>query len=172
MKWSNRIKKIRLLALDVDGVLTDGRIIVDNDGKETKFFDVQDGFGLVLFQKAGHKTAIISARAAGAVTARANDLKIDRIHQDAYPKSDAYQQILKDFKLKDEEVCFIGDDLPDLVVLKRVGFGVAVLNAVAEVKKAAHYVTVKKGGRGAVREVVELILKAQGKWGKVVSDFS
>lgn len=167
----NKIQKIKLLALDVDGVLTDGRIVVDGDGRETKFFDVQDGFGLVLFQKAGHKTAIISARAAGAVTARANDLKIDRICQDAYPKIHAYQELLEDFKLKDEEVCFIGDDLPDLVILKRVGFSVSVPEAAAEVKGAVHYVTAKRGGRGAVREVVELILKTQGKWGRTVADF-
>ena len=166
-----KIKKIKVLALDVDGVLTDGKIIVTDDGKEIKNFDVQDGFGLVLLQKAGYKTAIISARAAAAVTARAKDLKIDRIYQNAYPKTEAYVRLLDDLQVKDEEVCFVGDDLPDGTILNRAGFAVAVANAVLEVKKKADYVTRNKGGAGAVREVVELILKSNGQWKTVVSNF-
>lgn len=166
-----KIKKIKVLALDVDGVLTDGKIIVNDDGKEIKNFDVQDGFGLVLLQRAGYKTAIISARAAPAVTARAKDLKVDRIYQNAYPKKEAYARLLKDLQVKNEEVCFVGDDLPDGVILSRVGFAVAVANAVSEVKKKADYVTRNKGGAGAVREVVELILKSNGQWKTIVSNF-
>ena len=165
-----KIRKIKLLVMDVDGVLTDGRIVIDAEGKELKFFDVQDGFGLVLLRQAGIKTAILSARCAAAVTARVTDLKIDKVCQDAYPKSSAYEGLLSEWGLKDEEVCFMGDDLPDLPVLNEVGFAVAVSNAVAEVKKTADYVTEKRGGHGAVREVVEMILNVQGKWPQIVAD--
>lgn len=167
----DKIKAIKVLALDVDGVLTDGKIIFDSQGNETKNFDVQDGFGIVFFRKAGFKTAIITARASKVVTIRANDLNIDKIYQDAYPKINAYRELLRDLKVKDKEVCFIGDDLPDLPVLKRVGFAVGVANAVPEVKKAAHYITKRRGGKGAVREVIELILKAQGKWKATLGQF-
>ncbi|MBF0522651.1 MAG: HAD-IIIA family hydrolase [Candidatus Omnitrophica bacterium] len=159
-----KINKIKVLAMDVDGVLTSGKINLDEEGKEIKSFNVYDGFGLALCHKAGLKTAVISARSSGAVTARALDLKIDRIFQDAYPKISAYEQILKDFDAQDADVCFIGDDLPDICVLKRVGLAVAVSNAVPEVQREADYVTKKRGGDGALREVIELILKTQGKW--------
>ncbi|MFA5059815.1 MAG: HAD hydrolase family protein [Candidatus Omnitrophota bacterium] len=166
-----RIKKIKVLALDVDGILTDGRIIFDSRGTETKFFDVQDGFGLVLFKRLGYKTAIITARASKVVALRAKDLNIDKVYQDAYPKMDAYKKMLRHFGVKDNQVCFVGDDLPDLPVLKKVGFAVTVPNGVAEVKKAAHYVTKKSGGKGAVREVIELILKTQGRWPDVLKRY-
>jgi len=166
-----KIKKIKLFILDVDGVLTPGKIILDEKGKEIKFFDVQDGFGIVFLQRAGFKTAIISARSSGAVTARAKDLNINKVYQDASPKTKAYQQLLKELKMKDEQVCFMGDDLPDICLLNRVGFAVAPANARAEVKKRANYVTKCKGGHGAVREVIELILKTQGKWKKIVEGY-
>ncbi len=168
----SRLKKIKALVLDVDGVMTDGKIIFDNNGVETKNFDVQDGFGLVLFRRAGLKTAIITARASNVTAGRADDLQIDKVYQDAYPKIDAYKNLLKEFRLKDEDVCFMGDDLPDLQILKRVGFAVAVPAAVSELKKIAHYTTKKFGGAGAVREVVELILKSQGKWKNIIESFS
>ncbi|MBI5024001.1 MAG: HAD-IIIA family hydrolase [Candidatus Omnitrophica bacterium] len=164
-----KLNKIKLLAMDVDGVLTDGKIVVDAQGKELKFFDVQDGFGLVLLRQAGIKTAILSARSSPAVTARAEDLKIDKICQDAYPKTSAYERLIRESGCTDEQVCFMGDDLPDLPVLKRVGLAVAVPNAMDELKKIAHYVTTRRGGAGAVREVIELILKAQGKWKNIVA---
>ncbi len=167
-----KILKIKLLILDVDGVLTDGKIVLDEQGREIKVFDVQDGFGLVLFRKAGYKTAIISARSAAAVTARARDLQIDKVCQDACPKINAYESLLQEWNLKDDEVCFMGDDLPDIGILKRVGLGVAVPNAVSEVQKAADHVTQNRGGHGAVREIVELILKTQGQWKKIVSNFT
>lgn len=162
-----KIEKIKVLILDVDGVLTDGRIIVDDTGKEIKNFDVKDGFGLVLLIKKGLKTAIISARSSKAVTARAKDLKIHKVYQDAYPKIEAYEALLKAFKITDDEACFIGDDLPDVPVLKRVGFAVTVPGAPVEVKGVCDYVTQKEGGKGAVREIVELILKNQNKWDPV-----
>lgn len=158
------LAKIKVLALDVDGVLTDGRIIVDDQGKESKFFDVQDGFGIVFARQCGLKTVIISARQSAVVAHRAEDLKIDKVFVGVYPKINAFEQMIKEFGVEAYEVCFVGDDVADLVVMKRSGVAIAVANAVAEVKQVAHYVTKKKGGRGAVREAVELILKAQGKW--------
>ena len=159
-----RIQKIKVLVMDVDGVMTDGQIIYDSSGKETKNFSVLDGYGLVMWRRSGFKSAIITARASKVVSLRAGDLKIDKVYLDAYPKMEAYQKLVKDLKVKDEEVCFIGDDLPDMEVLQRVGFAVAVPNAVQEVKKIVHHITDRKGGEGAVREVIELILKTQGKW--------
>lgn len=158
------LRRIKVLAMDIDGVLTDGKIIVDAHGVETKNFDVQDGLGLVLLQKAGLKTAVISARASEVSNVRAKDLKVDAIFNGVYPKTSAFEQMLSALGVKADEVCFMGDDVVDLVVLKRSGFPVAVANAVPEVKQAAAHVTTRKGGDGAVREVVELILKAQGKW--------
>ena len=160
----NALKKIKCVAMDVDGVLTDGRIIMDSNGVETKNFDVQDGFGIVFLKKCGIKTAIISARASGVIAHRAKDLQIDKIYVGVYPKLSAYESMLKEFKALDEEVCFIGDDVADLGVMRRCGFSVAVANAVFEVKQIANYVTVRQGGRGAVRETIELILQAQGHW--------
>ncbi|HNV24292.1 MAG TPA: HAD-IIIA family hydrolase [Candidatus Omnitrophota bacterium] len=159
-----KIKKIKVLTMDVDGVLTSGKINLNEQGKEVKNFDVYDGFGLFLWRNAGLKTAIISARFSFAVSARAKDLKIDHVYQDAYPKMNTYKKMLKIFGVKDENVCFMGDDLPDICILKRVGFSVAVANAATEVKENADYVTKKTGGNGAVREVIELILKTQGQW--------
>ena len=164
----DKIKKVKLLILDVDGVLTNGEIIVTDLGQEIKIFHVQDGFGLVIFRKAGLKTAIISARASKAVAVRAKDLGIDQVYLNARSKLQAYAKILKDLKLKDENVCFVADDLPDLALMQRVGVKMTVPNARPEIKKIAHHVTKNEGGRGAVREVVELILKTQGLWKKQV----
>ena len=157
-----RLKKIKILIVDVDGVLTDGGIIMDSNGVETKRFDVQDGLGLMLWKKAGFKSAIISARSSGVVAYRAKDLQIDKTYVGVSSKLTAYEALLKEWNINDEEVCFIGDDLTDLSVLKRVGFSAAVDNAVFEIKSMVHYVSIKKGGYGAVREIIELILKAQG----------
>lgn len=163
-----RLAGIKALVLDVDGVLTDGRIIYDSEGRETKNFDVKDGWGIVMLQKKGFRTAIISARDSRATDVRARDLKVSKVYQNAYPKVAAYEEMLKEFGLKDENVCFVGDDITDLDVLRRAGFAVAVKDAVPEAKKAAHYVTAKPGGKGAVREVAELILKSRGLWKEIV----
>ena len=166
-KLKGVLKKIKVLAMDVDGVMTDGRIVYDGSGRELKFFDVQDGYGIARVRLEGLKTAIISARSCTAVKVRARDLKFDRVFLDARPKITAYEKMLKLFKVNDDEVCFIGDDIPDHAVLSRAGFAVAVANAVPEIRKVADYVTERSGGRGAVREVAEMILKAQGRWSVV-----
>jgi 3-deoxy-D-manno-octulosonate 8-phosphate phosphatase (KDO 8-P phosphatase) len=159
-----RIQNIKLLALDVDGILTDGRIVIDHQGKETKYFNVQDGYGIVFLKRNGFKVVIVSARSAEAVTARAQDLKIDKVYQDVRPKTKALAKIMNEFGVKRDEICFMGDDLPDACLLREVGLAVTVPNGRDEIKKMAHYVTMKKGGEGAVRELIELILKVQGKW--------
>ena len=165
------LKKIKVVVMDVDGVLTDGRIIMDSNGVELKNFDVQDGMGIVFLKKCGIKTAIISARESGVVAYRAKDLKIDKVYVGVYPKLSAYESLLEEFNVVDDEVCFIGDDLADLCVMRRCGLAVAVANAVFEVKQIADHVTVKQGGRGAVREVIEMILQAQGHWSPQLYEF-
>jgi len=171
MSMKFKIKKIKAVVCDVDGVLTDGKIIYDSDGRETKNFNVQDGLGLVVLRKMGFKLAVISARYSKVSTQRAKELRFDHVYIGVEPKITAYEDLLKKLKLKDEQVCFIGDDLTDLPVLKRAGLAVAVDNAVGDVKKAADYVTKKSGGDGAVREVADLILKTQGLWARVLKKF-
>lgn len=167
---SARARKIQLLALDVDGVLTDGRIVLADLVGQHKNFDVHDGFGLILWRKAGLKSAIITAERSRVVTRRAEQMRVSWVAQYARDKRKAYERLRAHFHLPDAAVCFIGDDLLDLPVLTRVGLAVATANAVPEVRRHAHYVTRKPGGRGAVREVVELILKAQGRWVPVVAE--
>jgi 3-deoxy-D-manno-octulosonate 8-phosphate phosphatase (KDO 8-P phosphatase) len=159
----NRAKKVKLLLLDVDGVLTDGRIIVSSSGDETKNFDVRDGLGIVLLKKAGLKCAILTARNSKLVKIRAGHLGIDRVYENHY-KLESLEEIKRRFRVKEKEICFVGDDLIDIPILKRAGLAVSVPDAVPETKKIAHYVTRNTGGRGAVREVCEMILKAKGKW--------
>ena len=165
-----RARKIKLLICDVDGVLTDGKIIYDSAGNELKNFNVQDGLGLVLLKKAGLQSAIISARASDVIAHRAKDVRIDHVFTGVFPKLVAYDQLVKKLNVKDSEVCFVGDDLPDLGIMKRVGLAVAVFNAVAQVKRAAHYTTRKRGGEGAVREVTDKILKAKGFWPRILKE--
>jgi 3-deoxy-D-manno-octulosonate 8-phosphate phosphatase (KDO 8-P phosphatase) len=166
---SLRLKKIKLLALDVDGVLTDGRIIYDNFGDELKFYNATDGLGLVLLRNAGIITVVITSKKSKANSRRAGELRIREIHQNVKDKLKVFDGVLKKYKISPDETCVVGDDLADLPMMRRSGFAVAVQNAVSDVKIAAHYVTTKSGGRGAVREVCENILKAQGKWAKATS---
>jgi len=166
-----RAKKVRLLIMDVDGVLTDGRMVYANSGDELKFFDATDGMGLVLWSRAGLKSAILTAKKSKIVARRARDMRVDKVYQNALKKSEAFAGILSDFKLQAEECCFIGDDLVDIPVLRKVGFAVAVPGAAAEAKDEAHYITTKEAGRGAVREVINLILKAQGRWAEAVESY-
>ena len=168
---NERIQKIKLVMVDNDGVLTDGRIVYGDYGDELKFFDVQDGFGMVLLRRAGLITVMISAKKSRVNLRRRKELLINKIYQNAFDKLAVFEKAIKKFKVKAQEVCYIGDDLIDLPVLTRVGFAVAVSNAVEEVKKAAHYCTQKSGGRGAVREVVDLILKSQGRWTEVTERY-
>lgn len=165
-----RAKKIKLLILDVDGVLTDGRIIYDNFGDEFKCFNVRDGLGMYLFYKAGLKSVIITAKKTKAVKRRARDMRVAAVYSD-HRKLNIYKQVLKRFRVKDEEVCFIGDDLLDLPIIKRAGFAVSPPNGSEEVRNSAHYITDTQGGSGAVREVIEIILKSQGLWEKVIAGY-
>jgi len=150
--------------LDVDGVLTDGRIIYDSHGHDSKFFDVHDGLGVYCLNRAGIKTILITAKGSRAIKPRAKDMHVAEVLANTFPKSAHLNKILKKYKVSLEEICFVGDDLVDLCMMKRVGFPVAVFNACSEIKRNASYITFREGGRGAVREVSELILKAQGKW--------
>ena len=153
-----------MLLLDVDGVLTDGRIIYDSKGRDSKFFDVHDGLGVYLLQRAGIPTVLITAKGSRTLKHRARDMRVAEIFADVSPKTVVFDKILKRYNVISEEVCFVGDDLVDLCLMKKVGFSIAVFNACAEVKNLAHYITQREGGRGAVREIAELILKSQGKW--------
>ncbi len=159
-----KARRVKVLIVDIDGVMTDGRIVYGIYGDELKFFDVQDGFGISLLNKAGIKTIIITAKKTRIVKMRARDLRFAKAYQGNPDKVVPFNRVLKRFRVKPEEVCFMGDDLMDLPVLKRVGFAVAVPNAVEEVRKGSHYVTRASGGRGAVREICDLILKSQDKW--------
>ncbi len=162
---------INFLIVDVDGVLTDGRIFCSDKGEETKVFHVKDGSGIAFWHRIGKKTAIISGRKSKAVEHRAKELGITDVHQNAHKKLEAYEKILKKHGLKDEEVCYIGDDLIDIPVFRRVGFAVAVAESPEEVLKVVDYVTEARGGQGAVREVVEKILKFQGKWENILERY-
>jgi len=160
----DRARRIRLLILDCDGVLTDGRIIMLPDSDETKAFDVKDGHGIVMAQRAGLRIAIISGRKSSVVQARARELGVAHLYEMAWVKTEPYEKVLAEEELTDEEVCYVGDDVVDIPLLRRAGLGVAVADAVEETKKHSHMVTERGGGRGAVREVIEFILKAQDKW--------
>ncbi len=167
----DKAKKIRILVLDVDGVLTGGELIYDNDGNEFKIFNVNDGIGIHMIKKSGLKCAVITAKGSKVVKRRAKDLRIDKVYKNFHYKIKALYKIMRKFSVKEEEICFIGDDLIDIPVLKRVGLSVAPLNAVDEVKPYADIVTEKKGGQGAVREICNLILRAQGTWDNVTKRY-
>lgn len=168
---SDRARRVKVLIMDIDGVMTDGRIIYSIYGDELKFFDVQDGFGITLLNKAGIKSVIITAKKSRIVKLRARDMKVARVYQGFIDKLIPYNDVLKRFNVAPEEVSFIGDDLIDLPVLRRVGFAVSVPNAVEEVRASAHYTTRNKGGRGAVREICDLLLKSQDKWDLATSSY-
>jgi 3-deoxy-D-manno-octulosonate 8-phosphate phosphatase (KDO 8-P phosphatase) len=155
---------IKLLILDCDGVLTDGRIILLPDCDETKAFDVKDGHGIVMAQRAGLLVAIISGRKSSVVRARAEELGVAYLYEMAWIKQESYEEILAAERLADEQVCYVGDDVVDIPLLRRAGLGIAVADAVDEAKLHSRLVTERGGGRGAVREIIEFILKAQGKW--------
>jgi 3-deoxy-D-manno-octulosonate 8-phosphate phosphatase (KDO 8-P phosphatase) len=171
--FRSRLKRVKLLLCDVDGVLTDGSVYIGG-ATEFKQFNIQDGLGLVLWRRAGLKTGWVSARPSAATKLRARELKIDFLIQqtDRQSKVAAVEKLLAQTRLSWAEVCFVGDDIVDLGPLRRAGVAVAVANAVREVKAAAHRVTAAAGGRGAVREVVEMILKAQGKWDVFVAHYT
>ena len=166
-----RASRIKLLLMDCDGVLTDGRLWLTEDGDEQKSFNTHDGLGLTLLHRAGLKSGIITGRSSRAVTRRAAELGVEFVRQGEPNKIAAFEQVLQQAGLAEGEVAFVGDDLPDIPIMKRAELAVAVADAVAETRSVAHYVTRATGGRGAIREVVELILKAQGRWQDLAEDY-
>ncbi len=166
-----RCAAIEMLVLDVDGVLTDGGIIYTNDGLELKKFHVRDGSGIKIWRHLGKGAALITGRSSRVVEVRAAELQLAPVIQGAPHKLAAYQEVLRLAGLRPEQVCCVGDDVPDLPLLGNCGLAVAVADACPEAKKQAHYVTQARGGRGAVRETIELILGCQGLWQPLVERF-
>ena len=166
-----KARSIVLLLLDVDGVLTDGRIIIDDRGREIKAFHVRDGQGIVLLLREGIEVGFITARASASVRKRAKELGVTVLHQGVADKLAAYESIKRQRRLRDAQIAFMGDDIGDLPLLGRVGMPLSVADGWQEARAAAAYVTEARGGHGAVREVAELLLQAQGKWGRLLAEF-
>ena len=165
----NAAPKIKLVFLDVDGVMTDGRITLNDRGEETKSFNVKDGLGLKLLKACGIEVVIVSGRESLALAHRAEELGITEVHQGVTDKKALCRGIIRDRGLEKEEICSIGDDLPDLPMLMEAGTRISVSDAVEEVRQVSTFITKNKGGYGAVREACEWILKFQGKWPAVVA---
>lgn len=165
---SGNLQRIRFLLMDVDGVLTDGRFGLRPSGEEIKFFSIYDGLGIELARKAGLEIGFISGRSSSEVSARAKELGVKTVIQGCKDKLKDFDRILKKNKLQPNEIAYIGDDLPDIPLLKRVGFAAAPQNAAEPVKFYVHYVTRARGGDGAVREVVDHLLKTTGKWDQII----
>lgn len=165
-------KGIKLLILDVDGVLTDGSIILDNEGNEFKSFHVRDGHGIKMLIRAGIHVAIITGRYSKVVERRAYELGITEVYQKSHDKRVAYRQLIEKHSVDEKEVAYIGDDIVDIPLLKRSGFSVVVADAAEEAKTAAMMITENKGGRGAVREICDFLLKARGLWEDIIDGYS
>ncbi|MCC6503119.1 MAG: HAD-IIIA family hydrolase [Deltaproteobacteria bacterium] len=168
---ASKIMSVKLVVFDVDGVLTDGRIIFSNSGEETKLFDVKDGHGIKLLMRSGIDVAIITARESEVVRRRAKDLGITHVFQGMKDKRMALEELVKTSGITPAEMAYMGDDIIDLPVLKRVAFSAAVADAVAEVRERVDFVSKRPGGRGAARELAELVLKVQGKWDEVMKAY-
>ena len=168
----NEAKPVRLILSDVDGVLTDGGVVYDNEGVEHKKFHVRDGLGIKLWQDAGHTFGILTARNSHIVQVRAAELGIGIVCQGFADKLSKAREIIAEVGVDPSEVCFIGDDLPDLPVIREVGLGVAVADAASDVRESANYVTKCRGGEGAVREVIEMILRAQMRWEDIIRPYT
>lgn len=168
---ASRARRVRLLVLDVDGVLTNGQIIYGSGGLELKVFHAQDGLGVSVARRAGLATAIITGRESEMVQRRGSELKMVDVYQKALDKVASLRDLCARHSLSLAETGYVGDDLNDLPAMRLVGFAAAVANAVPEVKRHAHYVASREGGRGAVREIIEFILRAQGKWDTVVAQY-
>ena len=166
-----RCEAIRLILSDVDGVLTDGVVSYNNQGIESKRFHIRDGLGIKLWQKAGYEFGIVTGRSSQIVRLRASELDISIVRQSVSRKWDAVQEIIGPLGLDADQVCYIGDDLPDLPVITRVGLGVTVAGAPAELIENAHHVTEHQGGDGAVREIIEMILKQQRRWNSIIQHY-
>ncbi len=172
--WKNcfdQAREIKLLLLDVDGVLTDGSITYTDEGLEVKTFNVKDGFGLNLLRQAGVEVGIITARSSKALIRRCEDLKIDHLHQGKRHKVEVYKSMLEELKLEPHQVAYVGDDWLDLPMFSQVGFAVTVADGMAELKEVAHYTTKHSGGRGAVREVCDLIIDAKGQYETLLANY-
>jgi len=164
---NDRLTDIRLLLLDVDGVMTDGSIIYDGNGLETKVFNVKDGHGIKMLQRFGIEVGIITGRTSLVVDIRAKELGIELVYQGALRKLDSYEDIKRRTGLNDGQIAYTGDDVIDVPVMRRVAFAAAPADGLAEARNIAHHVTACGGGRGAVREICDLILKGRGLWGEV-----
>jgi YrbI family 3-deoxy-D-manno-octulosonate 8-phosphate phosphatase len=171
MKLSDRCRRIELILSDVDGVLTDGGIMYDNQGIEHKQFHIRDGLGIKLWQRAGFKFGVLTARTSHIVKLRASELGIDIVRQGFEHKWPAAREVLKQLNLQPEQCAYIGDDLTDLSCIRKMGLGVAVADAVEEVRAVAGHITVLNGGRGAVRELIEMVLKAKGRWDETIQTY-
>jgi YrbI family 3-deoxy-D-manno-octulosonate 8-phosphate phosphatase len=171
MDIDERCQAIELILSDVDGVLTDGRVVYDNQGIESKQFHIRDGMGIRLWQKAGHPFGLVTARSSHVVRARASELGIEILRQGVTDKLAALETIREELDLRPEQVCYVGDDLPDVLALRRAGLGIAVADACAEARDAADYVTEAPGGGGAIRETVERILKSQLRWNDLIQPY-
>lgn len=171
MTSNARCQAIELILTDVDGVLTDGALVFDNQGVESKSFHIRDGLGIRLWQRAGGKFGILTGRSSHVVELRAAELGIELVRQGIDDKRAALGEMLDALGLGAEQTCYIGDDLPDVPIVKAVGFGVAVADACPELREAALFVTSSPGGRGAVRETIEHILKAQHRWSSLLQAY-
>jgi 3-deoxy-D-manno-octulosonate 8-phosphate phosphatase (KDO 8-P phosphatase) len=169
---TRRAARIKLLLMDCDGVLTDGRITLTGQSDEQKSFHTRDGHGLVLLHQAGLRSGIISGRTSIALERRARELNITYLHQGAGDKTKVFEQVLQEAGTEETEVAYVGDDLLDIPLMLRAGLSVAVADAGEETRAAAHYVTHLPGGYGAIREVAELILKAQGRWAELTRKYT
>jgi len=169
---TEKLKKIRLLLLDVDGVLTDGSIVYDDRGTEIKRFNVKDGLGIRLLMQSGIQVGIITGRSSGALRHRCENLGIKHLYEAVTDKTEALQDILQRTAVRKDETAFMGDDLPDLSIMKQVGLAITVADAPQELRTTADMTTMAKGGQGAVREICEKILKAQERWDQILTHYT
>jgi len=172
MKLESRCQQIELILSDVDGVLTDGGILFDNQGVESKRFHVRDGMGIKLWRTAGYRFGIITGRSSQVVANRAAELKLDIVRQGVKDKRIELKSVLQELGVDPQKTCFIGDDLPDLPAMSNVGLAVAVADAADDVRQRADYVTQLGGGAGAVRETIETILKCQARWNQLIEKYT
>ncbi|HEX7175362.1 MAG TPA: HAD hydrolase family protein [Pyrinomonadaceae bacterium] len=168
----SRAARVKLLLMDCDGVLTDGRITLLDGGGEQKSFHTRDGHGIVMLHRAGLRTGVISGRTSTALDARARDLGMHFVRQGTWDKVKDYEELLAEAGVREEEVGYVGDDVTDIPLMRRCGFAAAVADATEDTRAAAHYVTRLNGGFGAVREVCELLLKAQGRWSELLERYT
>lgn len=171
MKLDQRMQQIQLILSDVDGVLTDGSITYDNQGIESKTFNVRDGLGIKLWQRAGHQFGIITARSSHVVKIRMTELGIETIRQGSENKLQVGMQLIEELGFEPAQVCYVGDDLSDLSLLSEVGLAATIADGVAEVKSIAHMTTKTAGGKGAMRELIETILKSQKRWEELMQRY-